>query len=89
MNAHLQGFEVEHVALGHHQLAIEHAALGQLLQERGQELREVAIQRLGIATLQQHLVAITEDQRAESIPLRLENPARAGGQRRGSLGEHR
>ena len=63
-------------------LAVDDAALGQRGGERGDELGEVAVHRLLVAALQQDLVAVAEDQRAEAVPLGLELPALAVGQAR-------
>jgi hypothetical protein len=84
-----QRLEGERPVARDHDLAIEHAALGQLGAERRCELREVAVQRLEVAALREHLVAVAEHQRTEAVPLRLEQPAVARGQPRRGLGEHR
>ena len=76
----------------HEQLAVEHAALGQLLAHRGDDLGEVAGQRLGVAAGQLDLVAVLEHQAAEPVPLGLEaEPAVLGGVRDAldGLREHR
>ena len=70
-------------------LAVEHAALGKRRLERGGELREVAIERLQVARLDVDLVAVAEDEGAEAVPLRFEQPAVVGWQVVGGLGEHR
>ena len=50
------------------------AALGQLRLQRVDELREVAIERLPVAALDEDFVAVAEDQRAKAVPLGLEDP---------------
>ena len=59
----------------HEELAVEHAALGQLLPDRRDDLGEVAGQRLGVAAGQLDLVAVAEDDAAEAVPLGLEAQA--------------
>ena len=71
-----------------HDLAVEHAALRQLGAERLGELRKVAVQRLEVTALRVDLVAVLEHDRAEAVPLRLEQPAVALGEARRGLGEH-
>ena len=62
---------------------------GQRGPERLGQLGEVAVERLEVAALDVDLVAVAEDERAEAVPLRLEQPAVAGRQAVGRLGEHR
>ena len=92
MDPLLQRLELQPLADGDEDLAVEHAPLGQLLQGRVHELGEVAGQRLGVATGELHLVAVAEHDRAEAVPLRLEAQAtellRIGHALHG-LGEHR
>jgi len=88
MDAQEQRLEVEPLGAHDHDLAIQDAALGQRRGQRRDELREVPVHRLLVAALQQHLVAVAEHQRAKTIPLRLEQPALATGQRVGSAGQH-
>ena len=89
MDAQQQRLEVEPARADDDDLAVEDAALGQRGGERRDELREVAVHRLLVAALQQDLVAVAEDQRAKAVPLGLELPAVAVGQRLGGAGEHR
>ena len=56
------------------------SAPGSAARERLDELGEVAVQRLLVAALEQDLVAVAEDERAEAVPLRLEEPAVAVGE---------
>ena len=74
---------------GDHDLAVEHAALGQLRPERLEQLGEVTVERLFVAALDEDLVAVAEDERAKAVPLGLEDPAFAGGQLVDAFGEHR
>src|SRR5581483_10002273 len=71
-----------------HDLAVDHAAPGEILRERGNELREVAVERLLVAALDEDVLAVAKDERAESVPLRLEDPALARRQLADALGEH-
>src|SRR5215204_1969747 len=88
MKAHLQRLEIERAVAGDHDLAVEHAALRQLGLERGDELGEVAVERLLIAALNEHLVAVAEDDRAKAVPFGLEHPLVADGKLAHILGEH-
>ena len=65
------------------------AALGELRHERIEQLGEVAVERLLVAALDEDLVAVAEDERAEAVPLGLEDPAVAFGEFADALGEHR
>src|SRR5258707_10008763 len=53
------------------------------------ELREVTVERLEVAGLDQDFVAIAEDEGPEAVPFRLEQPAVILGQRISRLGQHR
>src|SRR5690606_22613345 len=70
-----QRIEVEAVAGRDHDLAVEHAAIGQTLAQRDLELGEVAAEWLELAALDVDLVTALEHERAEAIPLGLEDPA--------------
>jgi hypothetical protein len=87
VDAQLQGLEVEPVAAGHDDLAVEHAALRRVGEHRLDDLGEVPRHRALVAGAEQHLVAVAEDDRAEAVPLRLD-VADVGDLRHG-LGEHR
>jgi len=75
VDAQQQRLKVKAVWPGNDDLAIEHAALGQVRLERRRQLREVAIEGLEVAALDEHLVAVAEDDRAEAVPLWFEQPA--------------
>ena len=72
-------------------LAVEHESRLRAAErtQRLLQLGEVAIQRLEVARLDEELVAIAEDERAEAVPLRLVDPAVAGRDGGGGLGQHR
>ena len=89
MKPQLQRVEIEPAVLGDHDLAIEHAAVRQLRAQRLEQLGKVAVQRFLVAALDQDLVAVAEDQRAKSVPLRFEDPVFACRQFIHALGEHR
>ena len=63
------------VARVDHDLAVEHVAA-----RRQRELGEVAIERLAVARLQEHLVAVDERDHPEAVPLRLVHPLALGRQ---------
>ena len=89
MDAQQQRLEVERAVPGDDHLAVDDAALRQRGPERVGELREVAVERLEVARLRVHLVAVAEDDGAEPVPLGLEQPAVALGQAVDRLGQHR
>ena len=71
MDAQRQQVEVE-TALGRdHDLAVDHATLGQVGAQRLDELGEVARERLLVAAADLDVVAVAEDDGAEAVPLRL------------------
>jgi hypothetical protein len=70
-------------------LSIEHAPFRKRGPEWGGQFRKVTIERLQVARLDVDLVAVTEDEGAEAVPLRFEQPAVVGWQVVGGLGEHR
>ena len=59
----------------HDQLAVDHEALTRQRQHLRDHLREVAVHRPPVATLEVHVVAVAEHDRAKPVPLRLEPPA--------------
>src|SRR5471032_191272 len=89
MDAQQERFEVETAGGGDDDLAVEYAAIGKSCGQRREELREVSVQRLLVAALQQDLVAVAEDERPKAVPLRLELPPLAIWQRGGRDGQHR
>src|ERR1700680_3186286 len=74
MNPKLQFLEAEPIALCDNDFAVENASSGQLRIQRLEQLGKVSIQRFRIAALNKDFVPVAEDQRAESVPLRLEDP---------------
>src|SRR6478609_377498 len=88
MKAELEGLEIQCAVLRDDDLAVEHALLRQLRLHRLEQFRVIAGERFFVAALQKDVVAITEDQGTETVPLRLENPALTGRQRGDALGEH-
>src|SRR5687768_12312159 len=74
MNPKEHRFEIESRAADDHDLAVDDASLRQHCGQRLDELREVAIHRLGVTALQKDLVPIAKHDRAEAVPLRLEQP---------------
>ena len=84
-----QGLEGEGPVLGDDDLAVQDAPLGQRRAQRVGQLGEVAVQRLEVAGLRVHLVAITEDEGPEPVPFGLEQPAVVGREPVHGLGQHR
>jgi hypothetical protein len=89
MEAKLERLEVETSVAHDDDLSVQHAALRELCLQRIDELGEVALERLLVATLDEDLIAVTEDQRTEPVPLGLEDPPGADGKLGDALGEHR
>src|SRR5436309_15814786 len=85
----LQGIEVEPAVGRDHDLAVDHAARGEARAQLRLELREVSVERPQVAALEVEPVAIAEDDGPEAVPLGLEEPPLARGQRRRELREHR
>jgi hypothetical protein len=72
MDALAEGVEVERVAHDHHNLAIDHASLGQLSPDGFHEFGEVAREWSLVPRPELDAVAVAEDNASETIPLRLE-----------------
>src|SRR4026209_1733425 len=89
MDPEEERLEVEPTLAGDDDLAVQDAALRDRRPERRFELREVSIEGLQVARLDVDLVAVSDYECPEPVPLRLEEPALALGQRVGRLGEHR
>ena len=79
MQPELERHEIESAFARDHDLAVEHTSLRQLRLERFDQLREIAVERLLVAALDEHLVAVAEDERAKAVPLGLEDPSLARG----------
>ena len=89
VQALLQGVEVEPVRGGDHDLAVHHAVLGQAVQQRLAKLREVAVERPGVAALDVEVgAAPTEHDGAEAVPLGLEEEVARFRKGLGQRGEH-
>jgi hypothetical protein len=84
-----QCLEVEPAAIlaGNHDLPVDHAPARELLGDRSHELREITGHRPLVTAAELHLAAVGEDDRAESVPLRLE-AVRAVGNLFDRLGQH-
>ena len=80
MNPQEQGLEVQPGRADDDDLAVQDAALRERGGERRDELGKVPVHRLLVATLEQELVPVAKDERAEPVPLRLEEPALAAGE---------
>ena len=91
MDALLEAVEVEPVTVGvgHDDLAVDDASLGQRVEQLRDQLREVAVERALVAARQLDLVAVTEDDAAEAVPLRLVEQAVSRRDRPRQLRQHR
>src|SRR5690606_41746606 len=70
VEAHLQRVEVETGTPRDHDLAVEHAAGREALDEQRMQLREVATDRFRVPALTEDVVAAAEDERAKAVPFR-------------------
>src|SRR5690349_14875565 len=89
MQSKLQRVEVQHAVVCDNDLAVEHAASRQLLQQRIDQLRKVTVQWFAVAALNKNLLAVTKDQRAKAIPFWFEDPFAGLGQFGNTLCQHR
>ncbi len=87
VNALLQRLEIQSPVGGDDDFAVDHAALGQLGLDRGDQLGKIACHRPFVAAAQLDLVAVAETDRPEAIPLGL--IGRISGNRANRLREHR
>src|ERR1700721_1402859 len=74
MQSELQRVKVKFIVLDNDQFAIQHTALWQTPTQKVEQFREIAIERLFIAALNQYFVAISKHQDPKPIPLRFEAP---------------
>src|SRR5438067_2172129 len=89
MKAELERIKIETFVAGDNYFPVEDALFRQLRFQWIDELGEISIERLLVAALYENFVAVTEDECAESVPLRLEDPSFAGWELADSLCEHR
>ena len=85
MQPQLQRVEVEAVRRRDHDLAVDHAARRQPLEQRLVQLREIAVERPQVAALDEDVGAAAKDDGAKAVPLRLEEKARRSGRASASL----
>ena len=88
MQPKLKQVEVKFVVIDDNNLSVEDAPRRQRRAQRIEQLREITLQRLLIATLNEDFIAVLEDEGTKSIPFRLENPASVRRQFIHALGEH-
>src|SRR5207245_2334214 len=86
---HLQRVEVETARGRDHDLAIDHTAFRQLFEQRVVQFREIAVERLQVTALDVDVRGAAKHDRAEPVPLGLEQKGPVVGQRFRQLGEHR
>src|SRR5258707_12833782 len=89
MKSQLKRIESETFIARNNDFPVEHALFGQLRFQWIDELGEISIERFLVAALNKNFVAVTEDERAESVPLRLEDPSFAWWQLADSFCKHR
>ena len=83
-----QRLEVQALAVGDDDLAVDDAALGKLGLHSFDDLGEVAGQRFFVAAAELHLVTVAKDDAPETIPLRLVEEVTVGNLGN-ALGQHR
>src|SRR5688572_19393560 len=89
MDAELQGVEVETLLVGEHDLAVDHRAGREGLQQRGFELGEITVERFVVPADYLDVLVVPEHDRPETVPLRLVQPAIPGRYLLLQFGEHR
>jgi hypothetical protein len=89
MKSELKRIEIETFIARDDDFPVEHALVGQLRFQWIDELREISIERLFVAALYENFFAVAENECAESVPLRLEDPSFAGWELADSFCEHR
>src|SRR5437762_9206629 len=89
MKAELERIEIETFIASDNNFPVEDALFRQLRFQRIDELGEISIERFLVAALHENFVAVAEDECAESVPLRLEDPSFARWELADSLCEHR
>ena len=77
------------IAVGHDDLAVDDAPVGEPLAKGFEELGEVAVERLLVAARELDVVAVAEHDAAKAVPLRLEQPAVARRNLARELRQHR
>ncbi len=88
MESHLQPAEIEPARRRHHDLAVQHDAARQLLEEDGMQLGKVAVQGPQVAALDVHIIGTAENDRAKPVPLGLEQKIAVRRDLGGDFGEH-
>src|SRR4051794_27716732 len=88
MNTKLKRVEVETRWTGDNDLSIKYTARRKLLLERLDHFRKVPVERFLIAALDHDLVSVAKDESAEAIPLGLEDPGVAFGDRVDAFCKH-
>ena len=89
MQPKLQRIEIETLAPGNHDLAIEHAARRKPVEKQLMQLGKIPIERPQIAALDEHVGSTAKDNRAKTVPFRFVEKRSALGKLVGQLGEHR
>jgi len=88
MDAQLQSVEIQPAFARDHQFAIEHATLGELRAQRIDHIGEIAVERLGVAALDEDFIPVAKNEDAEAVPLGLEDPVTRLGDVVDALGKH-
>ena len=81
----LQRIEIQPVAGGDDDLAVDHAVLRQALEQRVVQFREVAVERPRVAALDIHIARAAEHDGPKAVPLRLVQVRARRGQSSASL----
>ena len=89
MKPHLKGVEIETPGRGDHDLAVDHAAVGQAGEEHLVQLGKVPVEGPQVAALDEDVPAAAEDDGAEPVPFRLVEEAVAHRKFGRELRQHR
>lgn len=90
MEPSLERIEVERPAgTGNHYLPVEHDSVGHPSPQSDDQLWEISPERPLVAAVDPNFGAVAEDERPEAVPLGLEAPLVAFGQRDGGASQHR
>ena len=88
MEAKLQLVEVKAVVLDDDDFAVKDAARRQRGSQRVEQVREVAVEGLFVAALDEYVLVVAEDECAKSVPFGFEDPVASGGEFFHASGEH-
>lgn len=83
-----QGFELQTVFPGDHDLAVHHGLVRQLTAKGIDEFGEIARQGTFVAATELELITVTKNYAAKAVPLRFVEIVGAGGELPSQFGQH-